>query len=174
MARTPHDPVTARVVDPELEGSLRRFLQSKGIPEGEVDEILGVARVQLLERGLPASPVEVDRLLFRIAQRRAIDWLRQTQVVLLGDRSVRVALRMRGGLPEPPQVPPEVEAGLQRLERLAAENPRHAAAFAAMKKKLAGKSLEESAAEAGVPPGTLRQWMNRFRAHARKCLPAPP
>jgi hypothetical protein len=44
MARRTHDPVAARLVSPQLTGSLGRYLRSRGIPAGEVDEILGVAR----------------------------------------------------------------------------------------------------------------------------------
>ena len=105
-----------------------------------------MARVQLVERGLPATPVEVDRLLFRIAHRRAVDWHRETRTALLG-------------------------GALHALERLVADNPRHAHALDAIRQKMAGKSLEEYAAQAGVASGTMRQWVNRFRAHACKQMP---
>jgi DNA-directed RNA polymerase specialized sigma24 family protein len=167
MAQRPHDPVAARLVDPQLTGSLRRYLCSRGIPEGEVDEILGAARMQLLEWGLPQTPVEVDRLLFRFAQRRAMDWHREMKVELLGEGSVTIVLRVKRRCAEPPPpAPPAAEQALRELEQLVAHNPRHARAFEAVRQKMAGKSLEQYAAESGVPAGTLRQWVNRFRAHA--------
>ena len=171
MPRHPHDPVAARLVDPQLTASLRRYLGSRGIPAGEVDEILDVARMQLFERGLPATPNEVDRLLFRIAQRRAMDWHREAKAALLGGESVTIALCTN----RPPEyefaIPPEAEAALQALERLVADNPRHAHALEAIRQKMAGKSLEEYAAYAGVASGTMRQWVNRFRARACKQMP---
>ena len=116
-----------------------------------------MARVQLVERGLPATPVEVDRLLFRIAHRRAMDWHREMKTALLGGESVTIALCTN----RPPEydfaVPPEAEAALHALE--------------AIRQKMAGKSLEEYAAQAGVASGTMRQWVNRFRARACKQMP---
>ncbi len=55
-----------------------------------MDEILDVARMQLFERGLPATAAEVDKLLFRIAQRRAMDWHCEAKVALLGGESVTI------------------------------------------------------------------------------------
>jgi DNA-directed RNA polymerase specialized sigma24 family protein len=113
----------------------------------------------------------VDRLLFRIAHRRAMDWHRETKVALLGGESVTIALCTN----RPPEydfaIPPEAEAALHALERLVADNPRHAQALEAIRQKMAGKSLEEYAAQAGVASGTMRQWVNRFRARACKQMP---
>jgi DNA-directed RNA polymerase specialized sigma24 family protein len=171
MVQRTHDPVAARLVSPQLTDRLRRYLRSLGIPAGEVDEILDVARMQLVERGLPPTPVEVDKLLFRIAKCRAMDWLREPRPVLLGDKSVTMALCTNRPPDEPPPAPPEAERALELLEEVVGGNPRHARAFEAVRQKMSGKSLEQYAAEVGVAPGTLRQWVNRFRAHAREQLP---
>jgi DNA-directed RNA polymerase specialized sigma24 family protein len=171
MSLKPHDPVAARLVDPQLDGRLRRYLRRKMVPDGEIDEVLGVARMQLFEQGLPATPVEVDKLLFRIAHRRAMDFHREQKPELMGEATVRAAFRRRRAPDELPSAPPEAERALAALDRLTAENPRYGRAFEAIKQKMNGKSLERFAAESGVSPGTLRQWVNRFRAVARKRMP---
>jgi DNA-directed RNA polymerase specialized sigma24 family protein len=170
MALRPHDPVAARLVDRQLTNALRRYLFTLGVPGGEIDEILDEARFQVFDQGLPATPGEVNRLLFCIAYRRAMDWHREAKVALLGNKSVCIALGTHR-VDEPPSAPVEAERALEDLAELAAGNPRHACAFAAIRQKMAGKSLERYAEEAGVPAGTLRQWVNRFRAHAREQMP---
>jgi DNA-directed RNA polymerase specialized sigma24 family protein len=175
MARTPHDPVAARLVSPELTNRACRYLRSRGIPAGAVDEILDLARMQLVERGLPATPVEVDRLLFRIVRCRAMDWHRETKAARLYDEGFTLALcSSRPPVPsevQPPPVPPEALRALQQLEQLVEGNPRHARAFEAVRQKMGGKSLEQYAEEIGMAPGTLRQWVNRLRTHARDRMP---
>lgn len=175
MSRPTHDPVAARLVSPELTDRLSRYLRSRGIPAGAADEILDRARMQLVERGLPATPVEVDPLLFRIVRCRAMDWHREMKALPLCDEGFTIALcSHRAPGPSdvhPAPVPPEAQLALKQLEQLVEGNPRHARAFDAVRQKMGGKSLEQYAAETGVAPGTLRQWVNRFRAHARERMP---
>jgi DNA-directed RNA polymerase specialized sigma24 family protein len=158
--RSPHDPIAARLVSQALTRKVRGYLRKRGV--GDVDEVLGEAREDLLRLGLPATTEEVDKLLFRIAHRRAMDAHREARVERWGKHKPRLASA------EPPTTPRDAEYALARLEGLVADNPRHATAFEAMKRQtLAGVSLEESAAAEGIAPATLRQWVTRFRAHAR-------
>ena len=69
--RSPHDPIAARLVSQALTRKVRGYLRKRGV--GDVDEVLGEAREDLLRLGLPATTEEVDKLLFRIAHRRAMD-----------------------------------------------------------------------------------------------------
>ena len=100
-----------------------------------------------------------------------MDWHREAKAALLDGESVTIALCTN----RPPEydfaIPPEAQAALQALERLVADNPRHAHALDAIRQKMAGKSLEEYAAQAGVASGTMRQWVSRFRARACKQMP---
>jgi DNA-directed RNA polymerase specialized sigma24 family protein len=160
MPRNPHDPVAARLVSKPLTAKMRGYLRSCGVRD--VDEVLGQAREDLLRRGLPATPEEVDKLLFRIAHHRAMDAHRARRVDRWGRWKPRLASA------EPPPTPVDAAFDLARLGRLVADHPRHAVALEAMQQQaLAGVSFEEFAAARGIPAATLRQWVTRFRAHAR-------
>lgn len=54
MPRHPHDPVAARLVDPRLTASLRRYLGSRGIPAPSIIESAGL--------GLRKAPVHAPRV----------------------------------------------------------------------------------------------------------------
>jgi DNA-directed RNA polymerase specialized sigma24 family protein len=138
-----------------------------------MDEILDLARMQLFERGLPSTADQVDPLLFRFAYRRAMDWCRETGGHATLEEGVVVTLRRTRKPPEPPPVSEEARRVLREVTRLAASDPRHAQALEALRQKEAGKSFEIFAAEAGLAPATIRQWIRRFRDLARERLQAP-
>ena len=166
-ARSARDPAAAWLVAPQLTGRLRRFLGSRGIPEGEIDELIDVARMQVYEQGLPRTAIEVERLLFRIVRCRAMDWFREAQPAQKElDGFVLETVRLRAGK-DPARISPEARKWLAYLKRLSKGDPKHACAFEAIRQKMAGKSFERFAAEKEVRPGTLRQWVKRFRAYAQ-------
>ena len=173
MSRSPHDPVAARLVSRKLTRSLHRYLRSLGIPKREMDEILDLARMQLFERGLPSTAAQVDPLMFHFAYCRAMDWCRETGGHATLAEGVVVTLRRTGKPPEPPPISEEARRVLREVRRLAASDPRHAQALEALRQKEAGKSFEIFAAEAGLAPATIRQWIRRFRDLARERLGRP-
>src|SRR5580704_3854719 len=154
MARSARASVAARVVAKQLTARLRRFLYAKGVPEGQADELIDVARMQLCERGLPRTPGEVDRLLFRIVDCRAMDWFREGQAedvppgALPGEEGF-VIERVRQRAPQPAHASRAMQDELRQLKRLAGRNPRHKRALEAMRQKQAGKSFVRFAAEIG-------------------------
>ena len=171
MSRNAHHAVAARLVDPKLTARLLRYVGSLGVPDGDAWEVLDVARMQVFERGLPRTAVEVDRMLFRFVHNGAMDWHRDTAGQPALEEGVVVTVRRPRTPPEPLPAPPEAKKALRQVRRLAARDPRHAQALEAIRQKEAGKSLERFAVETGVAPATIRQWIRRFRDHAREHLP---
>jgi hypothetical protein len=167
--RTARDAAAAWLVAPQLTARLRRFLGAKGIPDGQADELIDVARMQICERGLPRRPIEVERLLFRIVKCRAADWFREVELDAEGLEGLEegYVITSKGACArkEPAHASLQTRKELAHLKRLSKGDPKHACAFEAMRQKMAGKSFARFAAERGVRPGTLRQWVRRFRAH---------
>jgi DNA-directed RNA polymerase specialized sigma24 family protein len=174
VARSARASVAARVVARPLTASLRRFLYSKGIPEGHAEELIDMARMQLYEQGLPRTPGEVDRLLFRIVDRRAMDWFREghggasPEQELPGEEGFVIERFRKRAPSEPAHASRTTQDALRQLKRLAGRDPRHKRALEAIRQKAAGKSFVRFAAEIGVRAGTLRQWVRRFREYLRE------
>jgi DNA-directed RNA polymerase specialized sigma24 family protein len=159
--------IAERLFEPGLVRRLSKSLLRRGVPSRAVDDVVQQARIEVWQRFASEAhaPDEVERLLFRVAQCRAIDWWRSERRQVLRE-DYEELVESRAHRPEAP-----AREALEAIERDVADDPQLAQALCDLAdKEVGGEEYDDIGRRRGVHPGRVRKGVFRLRGHVHEHL----
>jgi DNA-directed RNA polymerase specialized sigma24 family protein len=164
-----HEPELAeRMFEPALVRRLCSSLLRRGVPARAVDDDVQQARIEVWQRfaGGAHEVDEIERLLFHVAQRRAVDWWRSERRHVLRDDFEELLERAPGAPADA-----TLREALAAIERDLTHDPQLAQALRDVAdKEICGEEYDDIARRGGEPAGRVRKRVFKLRAYAQEHL----
>jgi RNA polymerase sigma factor (sigma-70 family) len=179
----PREPTLAeRLYAPSLVGRLSAKLADR-VPRRAIEDVLQQARIEVWQHFAESTPEpsEVERLLFCVAQRRAIDWWRSNRRLALSKRededgeAEEPEENAQDDAPEDPAHARTAHASLREVLTAVALDVAHDPQLAQALRDVADKELygyeyDDIARRRDVPAGRVRKGVFKLREHANEHL----